>query len=52
LLIIRKADNNLRLKKINEFAILVKSNPLLAINFSLILFSIAGIPPLVGFYTK
>ena len=52
LLTIRKADNNLRLKKINEFAILVKSNPLLALNFGLVLFSIAGIPPLVGFYTK
>ncbi len=52
LLVLRKVDNNLKLKKINEFAILVKSNPLLAVNFSLILFSIAGIPPLVGFYTK
>lgn len=52
LLVIRKMDNNLKLKKINEFAILFKSNPLLAINFCLILFSIAGIPPLVGFYSK
>ena len=31
---------------------LFKSHPLLAINFCLILFSIAGIPPLVGFYSK
>jgi NADH-quinone oxidoreductase subunit N len=52
LLVLRKVSNNLKLKKINELTILVKSNPLLAINFSLILFSIAGIPPLVGFYTK
>lgn len=52
LLVIRKIDSNLKLKKINEFAILFKSHPLLAINFCLILFSIAGIPPLVGFYSK
>ena len=32
--------------------ILFKSNPLLAINFCFILFSIAGIPPLMGFYSK
>jgi NADH:ubiquinone oxidoreductase subunit 2 (subunit N) len=42
----------LKFKKINELVILFKSNPLLAINFCLILFSIAGIPPLVGFYSK
>ena len=52
LLVLRKVDNNLKIKKINEFAILFKSHPLLAINFCLILFSIAGIPPLVGFYSK
>jgi len=52
ILSIRKQDNNLKFKKINELAILFKSNKLLAINFSIILFSIAGIPPLVGFYSK
>ena len=52
LLVLRKADNNLKFKKINEVVILFKSNPLLAINFCLILFSIAGITPLVGFYSK
>ena len=52
LLTLRKVNNNLKLKKINEFIILFKSNPLLAINFCLVLFSIAGIPPLVGFYSK
>lgn len=52
LLVLRKIDNNLKFKKINELVILFKSNPLLAINFCLILFSIAGIPPLVGFYSK
>lgn len=49
---LRKLDNNLKLKKINEFVVLFKSNVLLAVNFSIILFSIAGIPPLLGFYSK
>ncbi len=52
LLTLRKVDNNLKIKKINEIVVLFKSNALLAINFCLILFSIAGIPPLVGFYSK
>lgn len=49
---LRKNNSYLKFKKINEFVLLFKSNKLLAINFSLILFSIAGIPPLVGFYSK
>lgn len=52
LLILRKRDNNLKIKKINELVVLFKTNPLLAINLAIILFSIAGIPPLVGFYSK
>lgn len=52
LLTLRKRDNNLKIKKINELVVLFKSNPLLAINFAVILFSIAGIPPLAGFYSK
>ena len=38
LFVTRKYTNNLKLKKINEFSILFKSNPILAINFALILF--------------
>jgi len=49
---LRKLDTNLKFKKINEFVVLFKSNTFLAINFCIILFSIAGIPPLVGFYSK
>lgn len=52
ILALRKSNNHLKFKKINDFAILFKSNKLLAVNFSLILFSIAGIPPLIGFYSK
>jgi len=49
---LRKIDNNLKLKKINEYVLLFKSNKILAINFSIILFSIAGVPPLLGFFSK
>jgi NADH:ubiquinone oxidoreductase subunit 2 (subunit N) len=52
ILVLRKYNNNLKLKKINEFVLIFKSYPLLAINLALILFSVAGIPPLVGFYSK
>jgi proton-translocating NADH-quinone oxidoreductase chain N len=49
---LRKYDNFLKFKKLNEFIVLFKSNPIIAINFCIILFSIAGIPPLLGFYSK
>lgn len=52
LISIRKHDNFLKIKKINELVLLFKSNFLLAINIALIMFSIAGIPPLLGFYSK
>ena len=52
LLVVRKVDNNLKIKKINELILLFKSNPYLVWNFCFILFSIAGIPPLLGFYSK
>lgn len=52
LLSVRKWDNFLKLKKLNEFIILFRSNPFLAFNFCIILFSIGGIPPLLGFYSK
>jgi NADH:ubiquinone oxidoreductase subunit 2 (subunit N) len=32
-------------KELNDLLLLQKSNPALAISFSLVLFSIAGIPP-------
>jgi proton-translocating NADH-quinone oxidoreductase chain N len=52
LLVLRRRDNFLKFKNLSEFVVLFKSNPLLSINFCLILFSIAGIPPLLGFYSK
>ena len=52
LLSFRKWTNNLKIKKINEVVVLGRSNFILAIIFSICLFSMAGIPPLVGFYSK
>ena len=37
---------------ITDLTGLGKSNPALALTFTIILFSIAGIPPLAGFYSK
>lgn len=41
-----------RVKYITDLAMVSKTNPLLAITFGIIMFSIAGIPPLAGFYSK
>lgn len=39
-------------KELGDLILLRKANPALAISFSFIMFSIAGIPPLVGFLAK
>jgi NADH-quinone oxidoreductase subunit N len=39
-------------KELSDFALLRKSNPALAFALSLTMFSIAGIPPMVGFLAK
>lgn len=52
LLSLRKYDNFLKIKKINELVLLFKSNSFMAVNVAIIMFSIAGIPPLLGFYSK
>ena len=41
-----------QVKYTTDFVMLAKTNPILAITFTLTLFSIAGIPPLAGFYSK
>jgi proton-translocating NADH-quinone oxidoreductase chain N len=41
-----------RVKYTTDFALLAKTNPILAITLTVALFSIAGIPPLAGFYSK
>lgn len=41
-----------RVKYITDLAMVSKTNPILALTFTVIMFSIAGIPPLAGFYSK
>lgn len=45
-------SNIITIKNIDQVVGLFRSNSVLAITFALILFSIAGIPPLAGFYSK
>lgn len=52
ILSIRVNATNAKLVYLNEFRLLVKNNIVLAIVFTIALFSIAGIPPLMGFYSK
>ena len=39
-------------KELGDFILLKESNPALAVSLSIAMFSIAGIPPLVGFFAK
>jgi proton-translocating NADH-quinone oxidoreductase chain N len=41
-----------RLKYTTDLSMLAKTNPLLALTLTITLFSMAGIPPLAGFYSK
>ena len=55
--IINKSINNDKtyfkdIRYISEFKGLFYSNPLISLSFSICLFSIAGIPPLIGFFSK
>ncbi len=49
---LRKWNNNFKVKKINELVLLLKSNLSLGLILMITLFSLAGIPPLIGFYSK
>jgi len=51
-LALRRQSDLTRMKYITDLKSLAKSNPLMAITFALSMFSIAGIPPLAGFYSK
>ncbi len=44
--------NGQRFENISDFAGLSRTNPLLAFFFAMLLFSLAGIPPLAGFFAK
>jgi len=44
--------NGQHVETISDFAGLSRTNPLLAFFFAMLLFSLAGIPPLAGFFAK
>jgi NADH-quinone oxidoreductase subunit N len=44
--------NGQSMEQISDFAGLSRTNPLLAFFFAMLLFSLAGIPPLAGFFAK
>lgn len=49
---IKTSYYNKQNKELGDLVLLFKSNPVLAISLTITLFSIAGIPPLVGFLAK
>lgn len=48
----KEKTNNFIFKNIHSLSNLYEINPILAFSFFILLFSIAGIPPLLGFYSK
>lgn len=52
LLSIRRQGNLSKLKYLNDLSGLFVSNPQLALAFSIIMFSMCGVPPLAGFFSK
>jgi NADH-quinone oxidoreductase subunit N len=51
-IILAMKRNGQPLEQISDFAGLSRTNPLLAFFFAMLLFSLAGIPPLAGFFAK
>jgi len=49
---LRNRSDGLLIKRINMFSNLLEVNPFLSFSIFMLLFSIAGIPPLLGFYSK
>src|SRR3989440_12793825 len=51
-IILAMRRNGQAVEQISDFAGLSRTNPLLAFVFAMLLFSLAGIPPLAGFFAK
>jgi len=52
ILFLRRADKSLAFINLRDLIILKKTNPILAIYFALMGLSLAGVPPLIGFFSK
>ena len=52
LISVRKYTNFLKIKSLADFSSLFRNNPVIAISFAIFMFSLAGIPPLAGFFSK
>lgn len=52
ILVLRKQNNNFTLSIIQDLGSLKESNPLICLCMCIFFFSLAGIPPLAGFYGK
>jgi NADH-quinone oxidoreductase subunit N len=52
ILFLRRSDNSIAFLNLRDMIILKKSNPLLAVFFALMSLSLAGVPPLLGFFSK
>jgi proton-translocating NADH-quinone oxidoreductase chain N len=52
LLMIRKNHSSKKVKYIEDLTVIAKTNPFIGICFAITFFSIAGVPPLAGFYSK
>jgi NADH-quinone oxidoreductase subunit N len=51
-IILAMKRNGLAVEQISDFSGLSRTNPLLAFFFAMFLFSLAGVPPLAGFFAK
>jgi NADH-quinone oxidoreductase subunit N len=51
-IILAMKRNGLAVEEIKDFAGLSRTNPLIAFFFAMLLFSLAGVPPLAGFFGK
>ncbi|MFV3038097.1 proton-conducting transporter membrane subunit, partial [Klebsiella pneumoniae] len=51
-IILAMKRNGQAVEKISDFAGLSRTNPLLAFMFAMLLFSLAGVSPLAGFFGK
>ncbi len=49
---LRERSSGLLAKRVNIFSNLLEINPFLSFSIFILLFSIAGVPPLLGFYSK